>query len=400
MTGMFVINRDWLIVKRKQIMIYTSKNRDVTFHRTGHLAGFTLIELMVAMAVTVIGMSIMVQSMAIFGKTYSRYKEVVYTQTNNRIVLDIVGDQFNMAGYFLARPRQGMVDPEDAKLGVEPISDIDVDQTSGLTTLAINGNIFDNYGPVSGISGGSVYVPDAPDENFTAEEKLRSMSSWVDVDNYNVGSLVQIYSGKRSTELSSSSIVYRLDGVDVDGNSLSLGAAYGNESGFTSYGASEKDLYIVSEILPRKVESPLYQQLNSNHKLYLTTEPNSKRIPAVDFVVEVNYANLTEVLNYVTSEDPEATSINDIVVLMEVATRTPSEYFEHSSHASTEVDAHIEGIDLDGQPTNGLAIIRRATMPVVFESLITVNPSFWHQTARARLDQVRFACLEYGGCGF
>lgn len=379
-------------------MKYTIDNGFKTNRRARSLAGFTLVELLVSMAVTSIGMAIMVQAMTVFGNTYRRYKEVVYAQANNRVVTDVVGAQFNKAGYFLARPRDTQINETDM-LGSEPIGDIDLDTEAGMHSLTIYGNIFDNYGPVGEINAGTITVPGAPNTGLKADALLRTMSTWTDVYNYNVGSLVQVYTGQRSTELYPSTQVFRLDGVNVDDNSLSVSDIFGPAMGvFADYKGSEQNLFLVSEILPRLVETPVYKATNPNHKLFMTTEPTARRIPAVDFVVDVNYGNLNEVLTYVMSEHPEIASINDMLIFMEVATRTPSEYYTQSSRASG--DDGVEGIDLDGDPANGLAVIRRSTLPVVFESLITVDPGFWRMTSQARLSQVRFACNQYSNCGW
>ena len=122
-----------------------SKNSTPTYHNSLRCQGFTLVELLVVLAIVSVVMGGIYSIFVSSNKVYISQEEVVAAQQEARSALDILGREIRMAGFIAADNKTGGLDPIQSGAwagNADSVIEIAaVDNTAKTTTLAFKSNL-------------------------------------------------------------------------------------------------------------------------------------------------------------------------------------------------------------------------------------------------------------------
>lgn len=366
--------------------------RATAFHS---IVGFTLIEMMVALAVTMVGATAIAQGMTAFSKMYNRYRETLDAQTGWRLGSDLIQPQFSMSGFGLISPSSSR--GTDGGAGSHAV---DFSNIAG-NSISLFGNYNDVYATIIDASSDSLtlHAPPAVDEANSHKE----LSIWNGPDSFSTGDNVYIAAGRRDPESELSSAIYVWNITDKeDSDKLKIatpddGVGLNPDLLFSTEAYIDTSNFVLgSEIMKREIEAPQHVDgtPNDTFSLKMTADPELPPIPVVDMVVDVDFLNLTQVQTYMEESGASPTSMpqqwQDTLMLLQINTRTAHEFLAEAS--TVEYDA--TGFDVDGDPANGRALVRRGTTPLVFPNNILVSTSLKYHYLDFRYAQVQLYCTQ------
>ena len=132
-------------LRRKSVERSLSKQSTPTWNSSLRCQGFTLVELLVVLAIVSIVMGGIYSVFVRSNRVYISQEEVVAAQQEARSALDILGREIRMAGFIAANNKTGGLDPIFAPAwagsGDSAIESAVVDDTNKTTILAFKSNL-------------------------------------------------------------------------------------------------------------------------------------------------------------------------------------------------------------------------------------------------------------------
>jgi hypothetical protein len=118
------------------------------------------------------------------------------------------------------------------------------------------------------------------------------------------------------------------------------------------------------EIIKRTVEAPKFVEgvPNTSFSLKMTADPEQSPIPVIDNVIDVSYFNIDRVQesmgDSMLNSSVMPPSWQDTTLMMQLTTRSGREFL----FAASDVQFDETGFDVDGDPSNGRALVRKVTL--------------------------------------